>query len=123
MVADWKSYCHASDFDVEDDTVVVYLPGSRMQCVFIDDEQDTYRLTSVVARTAVVTKIEALPLQVWERNRGSELVGFKMDAKGRLIGEAWVPKAGLTGSEFTTYLHAVATMCDRFEYQLTGSVE
>ena len=56
-----------------------------------------------------------------ERNRGNELVGFKIDAKRRLIGDAWVPKADLMGSEFTAYLHAVATECDRFEYQLTGS--
>ena len=52
---------------------------------------------------------------------GTELVGFRIDARGRLIGEAWVPKAGVTSSEFTSYLRAVAAECDRFEYQLTGS--
>ena len=78
-------------------------------------------MTSVVARAAVVAAMEALPLEVWERNRGTELVGFKIDAKGRLVGEAWIPKAGLMGSEFSAYLHAVAAECDRFEYQLTGS--
>lgn len=121
MVADWKSYCRASDLSIEGDTVLVHLPGSRVHRVSIHDEHDVFRLTSFIARAAIVAEIDAMPLKAWERNRGTELVGFKIDARGRLIGEAWVPKAGLTGSEFTAYVHAVAAECDRFEYQLTGS--
>lgn len=120
MVADWRNYCRANNFDVEGNSVLVDLPGSRVQRVSIHDEQDVYLLTSIVARAAVIAEIDSLPFQVWERNHGTELLGFKIDARGRLIGEAWVSKAGLTGSEFTTYLHAVASECDRFEYQLTG---
>jgi hypothetical protein len=121
MAIDWRSYCPTSEFAVEGDSVVVHLPGNRRHRVSIHDEQVLYRLTSAIARPSIIADIEAFPLQVWQRNRGTELVGFKVDARRRLIGEAWVPKAGLTGSEFRTYLHAVAAECDRFEYHLTGS--
>jgi hypothetical protein len=121
MAADWRSYCSASDLTIEGDSVLVHLPGDRAHRVSIHDEQDVYRLTSIIVRPAVIAQMEAFPLHVWERNRGTELVGFKIDTRRRLIGEAWIPKAGLTAPEFATFLHAVAAECDRFEYQLTGS--
>jgi hypothetical protein len=49
-----------------------------------------------------------------------QLVGFRLDQKGRLVGEAWVPKAGLTRDEFLLYAKRVADECDLFEYHLTG---
>lgn len=42
------------------------------------------------------------------------------DRRGRLVGEAWVPKAGLTGHEFQLYVRHLAVEADRFEYRLTG---
>jgi hypothetical protein len=68
----------------------------------------------------VIAEIDTLPSRVWERNRRTNLVGFKIDARGRLIGETRVSKAGLTRAEFNVYLHATAAECDRFEYLLTG---
>src|SRR5262249_31673409 len=121
MVADWKTYCRTKEFDIDGDVILVDLPGSRMHRVSVHDETEMYRLTCIIARAATVAEIDSLPLRVWERNRGTQLVAFKIDARGRLIGEAWVSKAGLTSSEFTTYVHAIAAQCDRFEYQLTGS--
>jgi hypothetical protein len=121
MIADWKNYCSANDFDVEGDTVIVHMPGKRIQRVSIHEEQDCYQLISVVARRAIVSASGSLSVQIWERNRNTALVGFKIDAKGRLAGEAWIPKVGLTRSEFITYINVVASECDRFEFQLTGS--
>ena len=100
--------------------VRVTLPGGRVHRVSVAEEPDAYRLTAVVVRASVASGIDNLPVQTWDRNRSTELVGFKIDAKNRLIGEAWVPKAGLTGAEFGAYVRAVAAECDRFEYQLTG---
>ena len=37
-----------------------------------------------------------------------------------MLGEAWVPSAGLTAEEFRVYVHTVAAESDRFEQQLTG---
>jgi hypothetical protein len=36
------------------------------------------------------------------------------------VGEAWIPKAGLTESEFQLYVRTLAIEADRFEYALTG---
>jgi hypothetical protein len=56
----------------------------------------------------------------WERNRTSDLVGFKIDGRKCLIGEACVPTAGLTADEWGTHVRHVARTCDRMEYLLTG---
>lgn len=37
-----------------------------------------------------------------------------------IVGEAWVPKAGLAREDFLLYVRRVAAECDLFEYQLTG---
>ena len=42
-------------------------------------------------------------------------MGFKVDGRGRLIGEAWVPIAGLDADEWRVYVNAVAQACDRTE--------
>jgi hypothetical protein len=42
-------------------------------------------------------------------------VGFKIDGRGRLVGEAWVPPAGLNREEWSVYVRAVARACDRVE--------
>lgn len=51
---------------------------------------------------------------------GMQLVGFRMDQKGRLVGEAWMPKVGLGREEFLLYVRRVASECDLFEYSVTG---
>jgi hypothetical protein len=48
------------------------------------------------------------------------LVGFRIDRQHRLVGEAWIPKAGLVAEEFQLYVRMLAAECDRFEYALTG---
>jgi hypothetical protein len=40
------------------------------------------------------------------------VLGFRLDQKGRLVGEAWVPKAGLSRDEFLLYVKRVADECD-----------
>ena len=65
-------------------------------------------------------RIPDAALRAWKRNRSTQLVGFRVDRKGRLVGEAWVPKAGLERGEFLLYVVRVATECDLFEYHLTG---
>ena len=48
------------------------------------------------------------------------MIEFRVDRRGRLVGEAWVPKPGLDADEFLLYVRRVAEECDRFEYILTG---
>jgi len=120
MVADWRRFCNVTDLAVDSHAVVVSLPGGRSHRIHVKEEVDAYRLDATVVGEAVASTLEDLPLETWERNRGTELVGFRIDAKGRLVGTAWVPFAGLTPQEFRTYLRTVAAECDRFEFQLTG---
>ena len=61
-----------------------------------------------------------LPLQLWQRNRTTSLVGFRIDARDRVLGETHVPAEGLTPAEFMLYLKTIAEECDRLEWVLTG---
>ena len=47
----------------------------------------------------------------------------KTHQRGRLVGETWVPLAGLHAGEWATYVRALAWSCDRLEYLLTGRDE
>jgi hypothetical protein len=82
------------------------------------------RLWAVAARPSVLPEeAEGPHVVAWKRNRFSDLVGFKIDGRGRLVGEAWVPLAGLDAGEWATYVRTVAWSCDRLEYLLTGRDE
>lgn len=120
MAASWTQLCRARDLVVEDNYVQVVFPSERQHRVAVEEQHTDYALVAVVARQALVSSLAELPLRVWERNRSTSLVGFRIDKRGRLVGEALVPKAGLTADEFQCYLRAVATECDDFEYSLTG---
>ena len=56
----------------------------------------------------------------WERNRLSDLLGFTVDPRGRLIGEAWIPLEGLTDKEFSIYIDELARISDWHEFRLTA---
>ena len=60
------------------------------------------------------------PLRPWRYNRAAQLVNFRIDTRGRVCAEGWVPKAGLTAEEFQLVLRRVADESDRFEFMLTG---
>lgn len=92
----------------------------RRHRVTIRETLDAFELSGVVARSAALASIEGIMPRTWKRNRATQLVGFRVDHKGRLVGESWVPKAGLTPDEFVLYVRRVATECDLFEFALTG---
>ena len=120
MQLDWKSLSRAAGFKIEDDEICVSLGTGRKQVVQVADAGGTIHLLSFVARAAIVAQIEDAAIQAWQRNRAVALVGFRVDQKGRLLGESWVPKIGLTEIEFQLYVRTLAVECDRFEHQLTG---
>lgn len=119
MAVEWNKLLRSSDVRVVDGTADVPL-GHRRHRVEIIEEEDAYRFVAIVAHTAAVARMSGPSLFAWRRNRSSRLVGFRVDRKGRLIGEAWAPKAGLTAAEFQLQLRAVATESDRLEQVLTG---
>lgn len=120
MQLDWKILSRATEFKIEGDEICVSLGTGRKQVVQVDDGEDAIHLISFVARAGIVAQIEDASIQAWQRNRAVALVGFRVDQKGRLLGESWVPKIGLSEIEFQLYVKTLAVECDRFEYQLTG---
>lgn len=122
MAAEWQRLIRGREFDVEDGRVLVKL-GERSQRLTVKDEGESYLLTAVVARARIVRgldSIDDLLLRAWQRNRATSLVGFRLDNRDRLVGEAWVPKLALTPEEFQMYLRTVARESDRLEFELTG---
>jgi hypothetical protein len=120
MVTEWTKLCVASDLVVETPDVVVSFRDKRSHRVTVEENSDEFVLRAFVVRQSIVAELADLPFQVWSRNRAVSLVGFRIDRRGRLVGEAWVPKAGITASEFQFYLRTLAVEADRFEYALTG---
>lgn len=118
---EWQRMCRsASGITVEGNAVVVTFPNERRHRVEIKDCGDAFQLVGIVARPAAMEGIPDVPLRAWRRNRASRLVGFRLDQRGRLVGDAWVPKAGIEREELLLYIRQVAAECDRFEYLLTG---
>lgn len=120
MVAEWAKLCQAVDFIVDAPHIDIIFTDERRHRVTVKEEADVIVLSAFVVRQATVASLPNLPLQVWVRNRAVSLVGFRIDHRGRLVGEAWVPKVGITESEFQLYVRTLAIEADRFEYALTG---
>lgn len=120
MQVDWRRFCRAKDFLVTADTVTVSLPDERRHRVHVEEADDALRLTAIVVGASVGDTIENLPIRTWRRNRGTELIGFGIDQKRRLIGWCWVTKAGMSEAEFQLYVRTLASECDRYKYELTG---
>jgi hypothetical protein len=119
--SDWREFCRKqSAFLIEGDRVAVTFENERRHRVVVRETDSAYVLTAIVARQDVFTDVPDAALRAWKRNRSTQLVGFRVDRKGRLVGEAWIPKAGLERDEFLLCIMRVATECDLFEYQLTG---
>jgi hypothetical protein len=105
---------------VEGEEVVVGFDNGRSHRVRIVETDTAFEMHAIVARAAAVRDIADLPLRIWRHNRAAQLVGFRIDTRGRVYAEGWVPKAGLTREEFQIVLRRVAAESDRFEFILTG---
>ncbi len=120
MNADWHGLCREKSFSLDGDVVSVQLPDERRHRVYVSSQGEEYLLSGLIAKPSSVGQLEDPIFITWMRNRNSELVGFRIDGKGRLIGEAWLPKVGLTAEEFQLYIRTIAADCDRLESILLG---
>lgn len=129
MATDWRRLTREAGLRLQDGAITVRFDDGRSHLVFADDEAGdgrALRLWSVAAKPSALDRAQDPNgsqdpnLAAWQRNRASDLVGFKIDHRSRLIGEAWVPVAGLTAEEWGLYVRTVARVCDRMEYLLTG---
>ena len=121
MRAEWTKLCRSVGLKVEGDAIQVELARGRRHSVTVRDAGATYELHAIVARSAALAAVGGGSLLTWRNNRNSQLMGFRIDQRERLIGEAWVPKGGLTAEEFGFYVRKLAAECDRLEYLLTGA--
>jgi hypothetical protein len=111
----------ARDVTVSGDRIEVQLPNGRVQRVGVEaGDQVAYRLTSIAVPARVLADLPSPEVRMWKVNRSSALVGFRIDPKGRLVAEAWLPRPGLSAEEFLSTIRRLATEADRVEYLLTG---
>jgi hypothetical protein len=120
MKSSWQELCREAGFAPRDGAIEVRLETGRSQRIEGEELGEELRLRSTVARAAISSDIPDLALSAWVRNRSVPLVGFRVDNRGRLVGELWVPRAGLTSEELHFLIQHLAIECDRFEFQLTG---
>ena len=111
MAAEWVKLARSDGFSIEGEAIDVKLADGRHHSVTVRDAGPTYELHSIVARPSGLRDLADVPLQSWRRNRSAQLVGFRVDQRGRLVGEAWAPKVGLTAEEFQIYVRRVAAAC------------
>lgn len=120
MKIDWQELSKTTGFKSFDDGLELRFESGRTQKVGVEDHGDAFLLISIVARPSDVSAVPDATLRAWVRNRTIPLVSFRVDQRGRMVGEVWVPKAGLNSSEWQFIVRHLAIESDRFEFQLTG---
>ncbi|APV51642.1 hypothetical protein BWI17_19260 [Betaproteobacteria bacterium GR16-43] len=120
MAASWKSLSANPAFRVERNGLTVQLGGARRHRVTVEDGQDAFVLRSVVLNRSRFAQVRVPSTRIWEMNRALTLVGFRIDAEERLIGEARIPKVGITAQEFQAVATNLAAECDRYERIFTN---
>lgn len=122
MRVDWRGLTRRAGLRATGADIVVRLGESRRQVVSVEEKDpESLRLSSIVAKPSATSRLVNPELAAWGRNRLTELVGFSIDSRGRMIGETWLPTAGLTAAEWKFAVFNLARACDRFEYLITGS--
>lgn len=118
---DWRAYVKGDrGLTVKGDTLTVKFASGRTQVVSVADAGESYALTAVAARATALSDLNDPDHRAWVINRSVDLVGCRVDDRGRFVGEAWVPKPGLTAVEFVLVVRRLAAECDRMEFVLTG---
>jgi hypothetical protein len=117
----WKELTRAAGLEVRGETIHVRFGDERGQQVHVaEEEPGTIRVWTVAARRAAVQRLDNPELYAWLRNRLVDLVDFRVDREGQLIGEASVATPGLTAEEWALHVRTVARASDRLEYLLSG---
>jgi hypothetical protein len=94
----------------------------RQRLIVIEGESGSRVLHSRVARRAILNRVSEAELRAWQRNRVSELVGFRIDRRGVMVAETPIP-ADVTKEEWAFLALNLARSADRFEYILSGRDE
>ena len=96
---DWRLLAQSANLDVEGEAIVVeFDENGRNHRVRIETGTDGFRAWAIVVARPKDLESNDIDLRAWRRNAATEVVGFKTDQRGRLIGEVWIPYAGITPS-------------------------
>ena len=120
MTSDWHRFCRTKRYGINGEVVTVALHDGRAHNVRVIDEGDDWRFEARVGQRGVTLELAELRLITWRRNRTTDLVGFRLDARERVYGEARLARDGTDAEEFRLVLDTVALESDRFELMLTG---
>jgi hypothetical protein len=120
MAAEWHRYCRADGFDISGNTVTVELERRRTHRVAVTETTESYEFAAVALGATAFRTLGPPVYELWQRNRRTRLVGFRLDDRRRLLVDAWLPKHGVTPPEFRLVLRTVAAEADRAEFLLTG---
>jgi hypothetical protein len=120
MATDWRRFCRPKDLVVDGAEINVQLAEGRHHVIAVGETDECLQLVGIITRQAATAAIPDLLQTIWGKNRTTQLVGFRVDRKGRLVGETLVPRAGLEADEFQLCARTLAAECDRMEYLLTG---
>lgn len=121
MASSWSKRLRDSRTRVDGDELLVELENGRSHRVQLEETEDALEFRAIVARAAAVRKLDDLATRLWKHNRAAQLVSFRIDARDRVLGVGWAPKAGLTVDEARFVLRRVAAESDRLEFLLTGA--
>lgn len=102
------------------DAIEVQFRNGRHHLLHVRERDGDLSVWGRVTGPAGVGTLQNPGFWAWERNRSADLVRFKIDNTGGIIGEAHVPQERLGAEEWLFYLRRVAASCDRAEYVLTG---
>lgn len=94
--------------------------GERKHVVRIDEVGEDLRVSATVARPSAVRDVADLHVRLAVRNRMVPVIGFRIDQRGGVLGEACIAKAGLDPAELALVVKRAAVECDRLEFELTG---
>ena len=111
-----------STIRLEGDDIVVEFANTRSQKVFVGRQSEKYVFSSIVLLRSDVDAVgeeRLLPL-IWAKNRETNVVGFSIDKKRRLVGRIEQLVESLDPEELEFYLLTLARECDVFEHSLGG---
>jgi hypothetical protein len=121
LSTEWQELCRSAQIAIRENEIDVLCGPSRHQRVYVDDtDPQLIRLWAIVATRGAAEQVHEVALQARKMNRFRELVRFKISEYGRMIGECWVPIAGISADEWRTYVNILARACDRLECLWTG---
>lgn len=100
---------------------VEFLSG-RQQRIYIDRKGAYYKIWSISLHKSKVQEIGETKIiqDLWFKNRQTDVVGFCIDKKGRLVGSIQQLAEAIDKEELIFYIHILAKECDRLEYLFSG---